>query len=162
MTFFWTSAAAGTSLAGFEVTANGGFSMSAQGSGARRTRPVPAVAPAGKLTFCLTTGPAPKNVSVAVTLTASSTARGDYFIVRRFARLRAGPRSGSATDRSLPRVFRSPSPNHGERMIGKRYMQGCTKILGPARKKSSRRGADKTWVAVRRGWFRTGQWSGCS
>jgi len=36
----------------------------------------------------------------------------------------------------LPRVFRSPSPNHGERMIGKRYMRGCTKILGPARKKS--------------------------
>ena len=31
----------------------------------------------------------------------------------------------------LPRVFRSPSPNHGERMIGKRYMRGCTKNFGP-------------------------------
>ena len=38
---------------------------------------------------------------------------------------RAGFREGELS--LLLRVFRSPSPNHGERMIGKRYLRGCTK-----------------------------------
>ena len=41
----------------------------------------------------------------------------------------------------LLRVFRSPSPNHGERMIGKRYMRWCTKNYGPARKRRTEKGS---------------------
>ncbi len=51
----------------------------------------------------------------------------------------------------LLRVFRSPSPNHGERMIGKRYMQWCTKNYGPARKKRTERGASLSDRIQRKG-----------
>ncbi len=121
-----------SSLAGFEVTANGRFSVTAHGRGARPTQHVPAVAPTGKLISCLTTCPAPGNIRFAVTVTASSTAGGDCVIACRSASFRAGPNSSRMTHRSCPAFSDHPLPTTGERMIGKRYMRECTEILGPA------------------------------
>ncbi len=53
----------------------------------------------------------------------------------------------------LLRVFRSPSPNHGERMIGKRYMRWCTKKLRPGPEEATEKGSSLSdRIQRERGW----------
>ncbi len=102
-------------------------------SHSERTFSLPAAAPAGKLTRCLTPPPALATVRLVVTLAAGSPAGSDGWepVYPRASGPGVFPSLGRA---QLPRVSRPPSPNHGERVVGKRYMRWCRKGSSPARR----------------------------